>query len=57
MRVSKTELLRRQGFDRTKYNPKEKTWTPRCSQCEVVVINNVACHEQGCPNEVKDEED
>jgi hypothetical protein len=22
----------------------------RCSQCEATVINNVACHENGCPN-------
>lgn len=23
---------------------------PRCSQCEVLVINNTPCHETGCPN-------
>lgn len=23
---------------------------PRCSQCEVLVISGVACHEAGCPN-------
>ena len=22
----------------------------RCSQCEALVINGVACHETGCPN-------
>lgn len=22
----------------------------RCSQCQAVVINGVACHERGCPN-------
>lgn len=25
--------------------------TPRCSQCEALVINGVARHETGCPNE------
>lgn len=42
--------LREQGFDRTSYLPSSKSWRPRCSQCEVTVINGVACHEIGCPN-------
>lgn len=25
----------------------------RCSQCQATVINGVACHETGCPNQVK----
>jgi hypothetical protein len=24
-----------------------------CSQCEILAINNVPCHEQGCPNAKK----
>ena len=24
-----------------------------CSQCEALVINGVACHESGCPNEAR----
>jgi len=46
--------LRRQGFDKLKYNPDEKTWNVRCSLCEATGINGVACHEQGCPNQKKD---
>ena len=33
------------GFDAT-----TKPRAPRCSQCEVAVINGTPCHEQGCPN-------
>lgn len=24
--------------------------TVHCDQCDIVVINGVACHEHGCPN-------
>ena len=27
-----------------------RVFTPKCDQCEVLVINNVQCHETGCPN-------
>ena len=33
--------------------PKYRTVT--CASCEVLVINNVICHELGCPNAWKDE--
>jgi hypothetical protein len=46
------QQLRRDGFDRTTYDRAEKAYTPRCSQCEVLVINGIACHETGCPNDV-----
>lgn len=40
--------LKAQGFDLStrdgKYNH------VRCSQCEALVINGVACHERRCPN-------
>jgi hypothetical protein len=29
--------------------------TVTCDSCEVLVINNVICHETGCPNAWKDE--
>lgn len=43
--------LRGMGFDETKYNRESGYWRPRCSQCEVLVIQGVACHENGCPNQ------
>ncbi len=47
------ESLRRRGFDRSEYDRKNGTHRVRCSQCEALVINGVACHESGCPNEKK----
>lgn len=53
-----------QGFDRTSaYDQDEDDPTvdqadrvfvvaPKCSQCEVLVINGTAYHEHGCPNQV-----
>jgi hypothetical protein len=29
--------------------------TVHCDSCEVLVVNNVICHEQGCPDAWKDE--
>lgn len=40
--------FKRRGFDLTKRYG--KYFTPLCSQCEVLVICGVACHETGCPN-------
>lgn len=53
------ERIKAQGFDRS------ASWGERwpggasrdyvavgCSQCAATVINGVACHETGCPNEV-----
>lgn len=45
------ENLLRRGFDATDY-VSSRFARPRCSQCEVLVINGVACHETGCPNEM-----
>lgn len=39
---------RDRGFDQTRCDG--GTVYPRCSQCEVCVIQGIACHEQGCPN-------
>ncbi len=43
------------GFDNSREVPDEddetiiRVWI-RCSQCEALCINGVACHEIGCPN-------
>lgn len=43
--------LKRKGFDRSAtVFGRPNLLTPRCSQCEALVINGVACHERGCPN-------
>ena len=49
--------LRRQGFDRSYVDRSDGNVEVRCSQCAVLVINGVACHEAGCPNFVRREED
>lgn len=36
------------GFDLTYRSGKHLR--PECSRCEALVINGVACHENGCPN-------
>lgn len=44
--------LKRRGFDLSYRS--DGYLKPRCSQCEVLVINGVACHETGCPNQKGD---
>ena len=46
--------LRQQGFDASRYNRSTGRWSVRCSRCEATVINGVACHEYGCPNQRKE---
>lgn len=41
--------LRRAGFDLS-YRSAGGGYRVRCSQCEALVINGVACHERGCCN-------
>ena len=43
-------MLKRRGFDMTK-SYRDGTVLPRCSQCQAMCINGVACHETGCPNQ------
>ena len=43
------------GFDRS-YETEDGVRV-LCSGCEALVINGIACHEQGCPNIVDDEDD
>ena len=51
------ESLRRRGFDLTTYDRSTGYYRPRCSCCQVTVIQGVACHERGCSNEPREEED
>jgi hypothetical protein len=41
------------GFNESYYvrQGEDSYWRPRCSQCEALVINGMACHETGCPND------
>lgn len=54
---SRIQQLRDQGFDLTTVDTFNRTWRPRCSQCEVIVINGVACHESRCPNQPQEHDD
>jgi hypothetical protein len=56
-RVTRLASLRAQGFDRSTYTGRPGYYAPRCSQCEVLVINGIPCHETRCPNIVKEEEE
>ena len=38
------------GFDLSTQIPFTKQCDVRCSCCQASVINNVPCHETGCPN-------
>ncbi len=50
MKVSTVQRLRDRGFDLSEAVPYASRWHVRCSQCEALVINGLACHETGCPN-------
>ena len=52
MKQSRVEQLRAQGFDLSQFRPgiPKGSWRVRCSQCEAACINGVPCHETGCPN-------
>ena len=43
------QSLQDRGFDQT-YLVRGGMLRVRCSQCEAVCINGIACHETGCPN-------
>lgn len=43
--------LRDRGFDKSRVSDESDGARVGCSQCEALVINGVACHETGCPNE------
>lgn len=48
-------LLRERGFDSSYHIPFTKNFRVKCSQCEALVINGAATHENGCPNDTKEE--
>jgi hypothetical protein len=54
--AAKQNLLT-QGFDLSEYDNQSGYWRVRCSQCESLVINGLACHETGCPNSKRRSED
>lgn len=50
------EKLRKRGFDESYVHTdedKNKSVRVKCSQCAALVLNGVACHERGCPNNKK----
>lgn len=47
------QSLKDEGFDRSSTDANGATIRVRCSQCEALVLNGVACHEIGCPNRHK----
>lgn len=44
------------GFDRS-CELEDGGFRVCCSQCEALVINGVPCHEHGCPNRARDQEE
>ena len=44
--------LKAEGFDLSRAIPFEQGARVGCSQCAAVAANGIACHEQGCPNQV-----
>lgn len=49
-RIKLRRQLRKQGFDQT-LSFKSGIVRPKCSQCVATVIQGMACHETGCPNQ------
>ena len=49
--------LRDKGFDLAEHVPFTKRYRIRCSQCQACAINGVACHETGCPNQLRQSRD
>jgi len=50
------EALQAIGFDGS-YITESKDIRIRCSQCDALVIQGIPCHEVGCPNVVKDDDE
>jgi hypothetical protein len=43
------DRIRRRGFDLSRVS--DGAVTVRCSQCNAIVVNDIPCHEPGCPNQ------
>ena len=54
---TKLEQLAAQGFDLCTVDEDDGYIRVRCSQCEALCINGVACHETGCVNTVRADAD
>ena len=51
---SRLATFKMMGFDLTENVPFTKRYRIGCSQCQAMAINGVACHEHGCPNQPRD---
>jgi len=56
MAASKAQLqtaarLRKEGFNKSRVSDTPRYVRVGCDQCQAMVVNNVAIHEAGCPNE------
>lgn len=49
-KLSISNRLRKAGFDDSRYNRAEKSYTVGCTGCKALVINGVPCHELHCVN-------
>lgn len=49
-RKTTTQELKEDGFDLSRFNRSTGSWSVKCSQCEALVVNGVATHENRCPN-------
>lgn len=54
---SLAQRLRERGFDQSEYDRSSGHTRVKCSQCQALVINGIATHERGCPNDKKDEDE
>ncbi len=48
------QSLINRGFDRSEIRDETGGINVRCSQCDALVIQGLACHETGCRNSKKD---
>jgi|GEM_PF-3278882 len=48
--MNKLQRLRDLGFDESHNVPFTSLYRVKCSQCEALTINGIACHEHGCTN-------
>ena len=51
--VSVIDELHDAGFDDSVQHPDDPAVYVACSQCEAFVVNGLAIHEAGCPNDLK----
>ncbi len=50
--MSTLDSLIARGFDNSRLTATDSDVLVICSQCEALVINGVATHERGCPNQI-----